>query len=664
MVGILTRRPQVEAISKEELFRRLDERIASVNTELERVKSLDVPNEKKEKEKKEINIKKSVTEFKDNTKNKAENFVHNAKLNKYGLSTSDDFSADINDEGKISHCLKTYGIEYPAVIKDDLDEYFIQLVKGDFKENSDFTEKDGEIYNVAKTLFNAAYGTPDGEKDLLTISRFMNIHARQIGGVEWKDEKIGAKTIRKSFDNNEAIKSGIGKFAKEENWLKNAAWIATHAYACNQFIGEKYISYLIPKDDRIVEAWNKYLEGFSDIPTSVKAYFNLEKGGKCPFLNDYNLKCKLNESESPKDDQVFDESADVKGGEITFSPTIESAARELDNQYKEAISIDDARDERKFNSTVVTQAEIQAEIDRDRAFEAAAASAIEKPEFTFGDLHNVKKGPTKANVVNPAEIAKQQMETTQDAAKAAVRINPTTGMPEAVEFDEYFINNSQWHACVNKLDAFTKIAHDCGMTVCYEADRMFPGMILANLFQRGASMIYNQVRIDPYIVYGDCLRVVTMENNENDLRKETFIPVTQTATITKLLKKEFTKEDRQKVNETLPRVFSDFSEKYHILDRIDFRGLSNGKGIAAKDYKKTVENISNILKDKSVPLCRFRISDYVDPNNFKLVCDSYVLSAFKTGIVNEQSNVESFMKGVTINYNPATSNNKRGFTIS
>jgi len=201
---------------------------------------------------------------------------------------------------------------------------------------------------------------------------------------------------------------------------------------------------------------------------------------------------------------------------------------------------------------------------------------------------------------------------------------------------------------IPKLARVTNLCNRLGYGVVYETTPVYPGLVQIRLIDKRTGRPHKVLMLDPKLIYGDQERIITQDNMSGDIRKECFIPI-QENLLNKVVKGSLNKDDRKKLNERLPRVMTDYRGSYHLLDRVDLRSLAN-TNIQFKEWRDLIINISNVLRDQNLPLCRYRLMDYKSPTQFKLYCDEGVLSAFKTPIFNEPSHIEAVCNRLWVDY--------------
>lgn len=549
--------------------------------------------------------------------------------------------SDVKRAGKLSRFLEPQGIFIPSdEIYNAINKYRRNLTSGKLANDDFFSSGEGEIHCLVKRFYNAEYGSRDFEEAGIKLAGFINVHTRQVMGDELDNEKREGKYVREAFTN--------GSEYHRVNWIKVMAWIAVHAYLTDIWIDDNTILGIFPQGSRNQNIWNKYISLMSDVPNRIKDYFYIKNG-----WSEFQSNCAMDvEVVSPNDDVPFDDE-DIVDDIIDFASDDISS---IDDIFKKKVSEVFPQEE------TIIDAEI---IDHPISESVAEEERIKTPvqqEINFGELKKESKVKVNSPQQNDPYYNNKNINSPE-------RINPETGMPEAVKLDIYFQNNMAWESVNPKLNIFTKYIHDLGLSVWYEAESIkdggFPGLIRSHICESNTSNIIRDLFVDPYIVYGDTLRIVSMNNKDRDIRKESFVPITQETAIKKMITGEFTRDDHRKIYNSLPRAFSDFTRKYNLIDYIDFRSLGYNGGMPAKTYRTLVENVSNVIQSDKVPTGRYRIEvNNGDPNHFRLIAgntDNKIQSVFNSDILRDPKAIETSKKGIWIEYDPATI--KSGFKV-
>lgn len=526
-------------------------------------------------------------------------------------------------------------------------EYCSNLKDGNFRDNDFFTKEDKAVYKMMKKFYDCDCGTQDYECNILDIARFINISRRAIFDRPFKDEHFCARTLKMSYFGAKTL-AGV-------NCLKFMAWAVTHSYCTGLFLDARGIFDVIPKtDETLFPIWNSYINMQDDISPEVKKLFIFENG-VCPYvLQKKNIFCNLHKSEEgPTDDVPFDDtSADVMQVPLTTYST-DRANQQMDTDYRTAMANDkdpidpaakatiklniERSEDKTVEVPVVASLTDEANNNSDDKYEFFAEDDGKNPDqLTFGEL--VASQISSGNKINPAIVA--SVLSNQD------RITKET-LPEFIK-----ANNKQW-SNIPRLSKFTSYVKEAGKAVIYGLDAEYPGLIKAQIVNQNGDVL-RELRLDPCVMYGDTLRVVTTDNAKMDIRRETFIPISNKEIVIAAINGPLTRDQRKSIVDALPRCLGDFRTKYSFLDKVDMRGISApGKedidGLKFEDWRALVTNISNILKNKSIPVCRMRVSEYKDPDNFQLFCDEKVLCSFPTLLLNEPSNICAIQSKFFIN---------------
>lgn len=539
-------------------------------------------------------------------------------------------------------------------------EFCYQLRAGNFKDNAYFDKKD-HPYKMVKAFYDGSKcGSKEYEANVMDLIRFVNISRRAVLGKSFKDEKITFRALHDSYFKCKNVKSF--------DTMKLMAWAVPHSYVTGMFLDSKGRFDMIPKTDpTLFPAWNAFINQQDDIRPEVKALFLFNDKGVCPYVESHRENFIFNRADNqhPEDDPPFEsnDAADVDAIDLSC---IEANKQNkiLDEQYKTAMENDKDPDTgnakilmfpvpktdeapveekpidpsaevtmkpnvEKEDVKIETPMQTEEEAKSDDDFVPFEASK-DPNDMTFGELIADK---VQSGKINPAVVA--------SILSDANRITVET-LPKFIED-----NNAQW-ASIPRLNKFTSYVKEAGKSVIYGADAEYLGLIKAQIINEGGDIL-RELRIDPCMMYGDTLRVVTTDNIKGDIRRETFIPISNKEIVTAAINGPLTKDQRKTITEALPRCLGDFRTKYSFLDKVDMRGIMNPDtdivGLNFEDWRRLVTNISNILKMPKMPVCRMRVSEFKDPDNFQLVCDNKVLCAYPTELLNEPSNLEALTNG-------------------
>ena len=539
-------------------------------------------------------------------------------------------------------------------------DFCYQLRAGNFKDNAYFDKKD-HPYKMVQIFYDGSKcGSKEYEANVMDLIRFVNISRRAVLGKSFKDEKITFRALNDSYFKCKNIKGF--------DTMKLMAWATTHSYVTGMFLDSKGRFDMIPKTDpTMFPAWNAFINQQEDIRPEVKALFLFNDKGVCPYVESHRENFIFNRADNqhPEDDPPFDsdDSADVDAIDLSC---IEANKQNkiLDEQYKTAMENDKDPDPsnckilmfpapkadeahveekpidpgaevtmkpnvEKEDVKIETPMQTEEEANSDDDFIPFYASK-DPNDLTFGELIADK---VQSGKINPAVVA--------SILSDANRITVET-LPKFIED-----NNAQW-ASIPRLSKFTSYVKETGKNVIYGADAEYLGLIKAQIINDNGDIL-RELHIDPCMMYGDTLRVVTTDNTKGDIRRETFIPISNKEIVTAAINGPLTKDQRKTITEALPRCLGDFRTKYSFLDKVDMRGImipgTDIVGLPFEGWRRLVTNISNILKMPKMPVCRMRVFEFKDPDNFQLVCDNKVLCTYPTGLLNEPSNLEALTNG-------------------
>lgn len=499
--------------------------------------------------------------------------------------------------------------------KDYCDAYVTNLVNGEVKYNP-FVKGERKMFYFVDGVINGKAGSREYEDNLICFEGFINTLHRQLAGYPFKkskyteDESKEAEKIRNAWEN-------ATLFGKR-NILKEAAWIATHAYLMGIFFIESNGTYsdgkitnMIPKTEAAREKWNEYINTQEDVPQAVKDIFIIPETGVSQYEQNHPRFIPAPKdvaAESPSDD-IPDDGDNVEGH--TMEAKVEAANKELDKQFQAAMDRDTSKEEKKASKEV--NPEVKAEkTEKDSSFK-----------------------PIKDNFGTPITAVPQD------------KVPP---VKDLADMDQYDLNNDFWETRVHKLDRFTKKVEEIKRAVIYSSNPN--GMITAQIVDKNTNQVYNKLLIDPYLRYGDTIRVLYYFPNG----RVCYIPISQDGLIAKAIRGTFTEEDANKVDENLPEAITrgKFFDKYTIFDVVDFRDLNTqdfGRGMPFKDWKVLVNNIGNILSNEHAHTARYRVTDVINKDNFKLVADQQAMfCTYQTPIWNDQTAILNNQRGILINY--------------
>lgn len=526
-------------------------------------------------------------------------------------------------------------------------DYCNSLRAGAFKENAYFDKKD-RPYKMVKAFYDTSNcGTNEYENNAMDLVRFTNITRRAILGKPFKNEKIYNFLSKSYFE----VKRIHGYDS-----MKFMAWAVPHSYLTGMFMDAKGRFLMIPKGNpELFPVWNAFINQQDDIRPEVKEKFLFDENGNCPYVTQHREDFTFDGAKTahPEDDPPFDANDPADVGTIDLTGTdekIKKGNKEMDQAYQTAMANDpdptpiDPKAEVTMKPNVEkSDVKIEAPVvetpapQNDDDFEPFAEDDESKgysAGMTFGELI---ADQVQAGKINPAVVASVLSDKN--------RVTVDT-LPKFIED-----NNNQW-SNIPRLSKFTSYVKEAGRSVIYGADAEYLGLIKGQIINEQGDIL-RELRLDPCVMYGDTLRVITTDNMKGDIRRETFIPISNKDIVTAAIYGPLNKTQRKTIVEALPRCLGDFRTKYSYLDKVDMRGIitpgTDIVGLPFDEWKQLVCNISNILKQPKFPVCRMRVSEYKNPDNFQLVCDPKVLCTYPSGILQEGSNVDAMNKGFFVN---------------
>ena len=630
-------------------------------------------------------------------KKKMTNPIKAMRHNKYGVGNKEKYDQPL-PTGVISRAIAAeIDSEAQAVSRD----YCYRLANSEFKSNKYFTKKDNPYKMISEFYDGEKIGTQDYECNIIDITRYTNISRRAILSKSFMDEKLKSRGIRDSYFNGKYVHgTNMIKFMA---WAVTHAWV-TGLFLDRKGIFDVIPKSHSSKT--LIPLWNSYISMQDDIREEVKVLFKFDEKGNCPFVDKYKKSfCSVTNNSAPTDDIPFDsdDKADVSAVDLTTGEEVkmaEAANKEMDAAFEAAVENDPEpkvdpkgqcnhynlngtsaliRDQdgsggctcaicgthfniRKYTAEEVKMAEA-ANKEMDAAFKAAVENDPEPkvdPKAEVKMQPNVKKEDIKIEVpvveVLPAETSPDtdNKEEMTFGELIADKVQKGEKIREAVyrniigyfnitkeNFDDYIkANNEDWGRFSNYA-TFTKYVNEAGKKVFYIHDLELANITKAFILNDNGDIV-RDLRIDNRVIYGDSFRIITMDNASYDIRKETFIPISNKEIVMAAINGPLTKEQRKTIMQALPRCLSDFRGKYTYLDKVDMSGIGeiSGEGkLTFNDWRTLVINISNILKAPNFPLCRVRISEFKDVDNFQLVCDDKVFCCWNNPIYNEPSNM-------------------------
>ena len=518
-----------------------------------------------------------------------------------------------------------------------------------------FTEKDGEVYWLVKDFFESNYPSRDADSKLIPLCRFFNVLNRQVNNdlyakydTMW--DKFCSSDIRKAYNTGKTItikpKDSLFKKSWNRNPLKEAAWVVVHSYLIDKFMSENYQYRLVPKKPELAIMWNHYIEMMDDVPDLVKRYYYLNENGKSAFMYYYETEVMNTKADEPNTGESVD------GVKLETEHPVDDH-EEGAVPFEEAIVVDTTG---ITSSVEELKANFKNSIKEDNVIDAEFKLVPANIDNNKKENQQDSKNEATKNVETKEEnIPKKEEKKVDDVSTVKPVSRPIESDPTIDQ------NNRDTEQFIPKLNRFTDLARKNGYSVFYGSKpTVFPGMAIAILINRENSEEKRVLLLDPCLVYGDTLRVININNDlQNvDLKRCAFVAISQKEAVEKLIKGTFDKEDRKKNNEQLPRVLSDFRDTYHFIDRVDLSNLQeitkkpDGKSISFNEWKKLVINISNILKNSNIPVCRFRVCEYTNCNKFKLICDDQVKIFHISNINHEPSQAQAYAQKFWVDYDP------------
>lgn len=527
-----------------------------------------------------------------------------------------------------------FGYRDPSVVN----EYYNKLISGKFKDNKYFTKDDGKVYYLIKKLFE---GKTD-KNTLLHISSFFNITNKQIyGDVDGFIDKAKSKSIKTAYNKG----SKVGK----KNPLKEAAWIVVHSYLIDKFMSENYQNRIIPKKPELVPLWNHYIEIMDDVPELVKKYYYLNE--KCESIFTTHFKDDDIESKTTGKSEEFD--ANILFEEDNKEPIVIADDHPMDDDEPGAVP--SSSEEVPFEKAVVDTANtiIDKVVDAAKELKEAINNTSDGKDNNIIDA--------KFEVINiPEKKDKKEIDEKKDSSNEKKEEYPKITVNRPDEPDQNIrINNESSETNVRNLYRFTDLCRKLGYSVIYSNNQYYPMLVQAFVFNRSNSDGDRRyIMLDPCVIYGDTLRVIYVNpDSHTGIRNGCFVAISQKQLVEKIINGTFTKEDRKANNDQLPKVLSDFKDKYIFIDRIDLRNLQEitfnketKRSISFRDWKGFIVNISNIFKNPDIPICRFRIAEFKDIAHFKLICDDKVQIYYRSNLPNEESQIKAMTSMFWVSY--------------
>lgn len=274
-----------------------------------------------------------------------------------------------------------------------------------------------------------------------------------------------------------------------------------------------------------------------------------------------------------------------------------------------------------------------------------------KKEYTFGQLRDAVKfadpSKTAAGKAPSVKAGKDQINQINSMSSIVGSIPDTPVVDESNPNDPYSANNRMWEMAFPGLDAFTKLIHKAGFYVQYMRSDKFPEFIYVEIIDftmnNGMGGVKKIFFVDPGLVYGDTMRLVTTDRSDCYILGEIYLSKSQSDMIIKAIQTGLTKEDRKNINSSLPRFL------HSVLYYVDMRGLQ-GKMKNFLVWRSFMTNLTNVVR--CTPECRFRLLEVDSKDKFKLICDKQVKSVTYLDIYSNPEHVRESAKGLIIDYDP------------
>ena len=493
--------------------------------------------------------------------------------------------------------------------EDRIREFVANMAEG-FVPYHFFDKKDGEVTLLVDCFFKNKIGTPEMEMTIIDLSRLFNQLRRQVTGK--KSKHIKEFIFKKANQKKYMIGSG--------SVLKILAWGVCHAYVTGLFLDKKGIWEVIPKnaDPDVIIKWNGYIKDLPDIPDDIKDMFTIGEDGTAKFVTE--------------------------------------------NAYEFAVVSNDGdnEDAAKKHSILDSMAKNAMERDGDRKPVFVQATEEDKKQIlhSFGELVGNLSAPA-APQAQPSNAPGQIIDFNSIPAKEPTKINPVEVIEKGFKSvktdkdgDPYRINNTAYGKIISRIKNLTKAVNECGLKVLYSEDKQFKGLTRASIYGKDDKLV-RELIVDPLIIYGDTLRIVTMNDPNGDIRNELFVPISQDEILKKAITGTLTDADAIKIKDKFPDCIMDNTRQFHFLDLVDLRNLAlkTRTGLPVNDWKKLLENIDKIVTDPRCPVCRWRVKEYNRPDKFTLVVDDNVSCAYHGNpVLALQSNADALKYGFEVSF--------------
>lgn len=206
-------------------------------------------------------------------------------------------------------------------------------------------------------------------------------------------------------------------------------------------------------------------------------------------------------------------------------------------------------------------------------------------------------------------------------------VAPIISEPRKVKYPEIVAdipnNNAQFHNIYPKLQWFTDLMKANNILVSYRMTKFpFGDLINVCAFGNNGTTFPNigWAFIDPNVLYRDGYNVLTMSNNNGDILREIVCPMKESfeTMIVKIVKGSLNKKEQRNLLKMRPICTR------KVFEMIDFTGLGHREPLDTREWTLLIENLGDIIENNGIKY-RMKISDYVGPENFKLLCDQSVI---------------------------------------
>ena len=335
---------------------------------------------------------------------------------------------------------------------------------------------------------------------------------------------------------------------------------------------------------------------------------------------------KDNDKKNPKPNALKEKGIELKSGKLIDVEVISPekiSTEDVESADKQEVKEDEQKEDRFQNlkgENGYTFGKLRQAFTSNDGTEDAAGKAPDVPD----------DDPNKNGSVQNGADEEQEDSTTENNAP----VN-----------DQYSDYNAQWEKAYPGLDKFTKIVHSTGYSVVYAAANNFPGLILTQIvdmsMNQGQGGVKKYLFIDPGFIYGDTMRIISTDRPDGNLYREVYLSRNNKKDIIKLITTGLIKEDRKRINESLPRSI------FNVIDHVDMKECNISNFFS---WKYLIINISNVLKN--LPNCRMRLIEIEANNKFKLICDDKVISIYDNGIMDTDSHRDALENGLYVDYDP------------